>query len=312
MKKGDFLYRQKQRLKYHLAKNEVEKQIAEINRHAERIRVKEASYLIGDLSFELPKNQFDFVFSEFEYFVDNAVRLNGKYKIENGQLVFSWDHLKANISSASELYLIHEIYVNLCYNFMIPGDAHVKVIDIGMNVGMASLFFAGLPFVDAIFSYEPFRPTYELAMANYSLNPGLSGKIHPENYGLGNKHEVVSVPFLASNLGRNTSFTADRGDMNTAPVEQITLKPAGREIQDLLRKYPEDPFVLKIDTEGAEYDILESISATGLPEQIVVIMMEWHHRGPGELEHILLREGFHLVSIRDHKKTGLIYGFRKT
>ena len=81
------------------------------------------------------------------------------------------------------------------------------VIDIGMNVGIASLFFATLPHVEKVYAFEPFKAPYLRAMDNFKLNPALSAKIQAYNFGLSNKFEELDV--LAEEL--RTIGTSVRG-----------------------------------------------------------------------------------------------------
>ncbi len=57
---------------------------------------------------------------------------------DSGDLFLSIDGITIGITSAEEIYIAHEIFVRGVYNFVTTQEA--VVWDIGMNVGIASLF----------------------------------------------------------------------------------------------------------------------------------------------------------------------------
>jgi len=310
VKFNNFIYRQKQRLVYHFTRNPVAKQIAEINRFSEHIRCFEKDYFIKKLSLHLPRSSFDFIFLRFDLFVSNAERLGGKYKVKDNRLLFSWDDFTVHITNAGDLHIINEIFVEKCYKFRLPGTNHVNVIDIGMNVGLASLYFASLPHVTKVFGFEPFKSISELASLNFSLNTDLSSKIFVKNYGLGDQETVLEASYNEINPGISRSIGQSNIMSSNENHELLTIKEADSEINNILKEYVEDDFIIKIDTEGAEYDIMKSLFRTKLNERIKGFMIEWHDHGSEQLEELLLKENFKLFSFSLKKNRGLVYAFR--
>ena len=310
MQFNSFIYRQKQRIKYHLASDKVTKQIAEINRFAERIRIQNRQYYIKEINLTIPEKKFDFIFSQFEIFINNALTLGGTYKIYQNNLIFAWDILTVNINTAGELFIINEIYVKKCYQFRFPPQHNISIIDIGMNVALASLFFASLPYVKEVFAFEPFKPTYKLALQNLAFNEELSSKIHPRNYGLGKKEEIMETYFSRSDSGLNNIYGRIQEPQKDEDLETIEIKNACSEINEILEKQSQSEFIIKIDTEGAEYEIMESIFSKRVSEKIIGFMIEWHNDGSDRLEKLLLMENFKIYSLSLSKNTGLIYAIR--
>src|SRR5688500_18445198 len=154
----DFLYRQHQRIQYHTCHDLTTKRIAEINRFKKIIESSGEGHRVPVLNVVLPLNEFDFIFqdSTFELFFTLPAKLLGHYQIADNRLFLCFADLKLEITSRSELYIINEVYFERCYHFLLPYNEMVHVIDIGMNVGIASLFFAGLAQVKQVHSYEPF------------------------------------------------------------------------------------------------------------------------------------------------------------
>lgn len=70
--------------------------------------------------------------------------------------------------NALEESIFYEIYYNEEYNINCPTNS--IVIDIGLNVGMATLFFANKEFVSKVYAFEPDKNVYEKALYNIGLN----------------------------------------------------------------------------------------------------------------------------------------------
>jgi hypothetical protein len=70
--------------------------------------------------------------------------------------------------------------------------------------------------------------------------------------------------------------------------------------------------VAKIDCEGAEYEIIDSLYHSGKLNAIEAIMMEWHRDGPDHLLRVLTNAGFTVLSCStsDVARQGMIYALR--
>ncbi len=305
----EFLYRQKQRLKYHLSSDNVLKRIAEINAYQPKITISQDKYTIDEINLSLPKGKFDFVFGHvaFNYLINNQKALKGAYELVEDTLYFSFGGIKVAITSASELFIINEIYIELCYNFQIPNDGKITVMDIGMNVGLASLFFASLAQVEEVHAFEPFKPTYRQAEVNFALNPQLSSKVKRYNFGLTNGIKTMEVAYNHGNKGINSTTSNKRLSVDTS-IEKVELKDAANCLSSLCKT--DTHIVLKVDTEGGEYEIFESFSKNGFSKNIKVVMIEWHFLGAGKLEKLLTSEGFICFSLKHGMESGLIYAAR--
>ncbi len=232
---------------------------------------------------------------------------------ENQELVINLDGIKAIIKCEQDLEIIHEIFIQGVYNFIY--DQSLVVIDIGMNTGWASLYFSLRDNVKGVYSFEPFQKTYEEALNNFSLNPKLTDKIHPFNYGISGKEETINVEYdyemkasigvkgLPSNLATNKEKSLE--------TAQILLKSATEVLNPIFSEYPEVEFMGKIDCEGSEYEILESLEKANLLSRFKIIIMEWHEKGPDQLVEYLTKANFTIFSRRPKSKTiGMIYAIR--
>ena len=267
-------------------------------------------YWIIPLRMLLPK-KFEFVLKNhvLEWFLELPKALNGRYDVDDGRMFFKFEDLCIEITSKSELFIIREIFIDRCYHFLMPGNHEAHVVDIGMNVGLASLFFAGLPFVKRVHSFEPFLTTFQMAKNNLANNPKRAQKVNAHNFGLGSTHAEINAPYDSENNGTNTSLVPRLAAIPSIS-EKLKIKPALETLSILFKRFPSENFILKIDTEGAEYEIFRSLFQEKLTPQVKGIMLEWHSQGSEELTDTLTKNGFILTSFRISANSGMIYGFR--
>ena len=69
---------------------------------------------------------------------------------------------------------------------------------------------------------------------------------------------------------------------------------------------------MKMDCEGAEYEIINNLSESGLLKYVCVLMAEWHDAGSDPLTQVLLRNGFVVIESRESsdKRAGMICAMR--
>jgi len=223
----------------------------------------------------------------------------------------SFNGLKFYIESSEEFFIIKEVFIEKDYNLLSNED--MVVFDIGMNIGISSLFFALNKKVSKIYSFEPVLPTYTQAVYNLGLNPNYSNKIEAFNYGLGGSTRVEKVLYNSQAKG-NCGIRLDLSlvlDKDNADEIEIHIKNIGEVLPDLLAKHSQQKKVFKIDCEGAEYEILEKLSELNLLADVDVLLIEWHDKGAKILEDLLLKNNFRIISRYLTSITGMIYAFKK-
>lgn len=233
-------------------------------------------------------------------------------------LVVDTGRFKAFMETAEEICILREVLIGGCYNF--ADQQPLVVLDIGMNVGLASLYFASKPNVVAVHSFEPFEPTFAQAMRNVSLNPVLGAKIEATNIGLAAADGAIKVPYnyhLKGSTGKtgpwNEMMPSGNGGAGIAFTEAVLRTVDCRPVVDsILQKHAGLPVIAKIDCEGAEYEIVEALSQAGLLNRLTGILMEWHKRGPDPLVSTLTQSGFTCLSMNPNNSfVGLIYAVRR-
>ena len=109
-------------------------------------------------------------------------RIGVEFAIGAQEIIATFGPLKLYVTSDEDVTLITDIFINNCYTAYLPRKC--IAIDIGMNVGMVSLAFAGNPMIERVYAFEPFAVPYGRALRNFELNPARSQKIIPYNFGL--------------------------------------------------------------------------------------------------------------------------------
>ncbi len=210
------------------------------------------------------------------------------------------------------LKVVEEIFIDQVYDFKSQGK--YVVCDVGMNVGAASLYFASFENVVKVFGYEPFPLTFQEAKRNLLLNQQLSQKIEIFNYGLGRNEESVNVPVSDSGfLGGTTSlFMIKETDQKKAETISVDIKTISSVINKIKLDHPQCKIILKLDCEGAEYDIISKLSEDNMLQDIFVFMIEYHFLGKSQLREKLLAAGFYVMSPGSEDVTpfGMLYAFK--
>lgn len=199
-----------------------------------------------------------------------------------------------NIFEGDAIVVVEEVFGNGEYHFETSSDC--IVIDIGMNVGLASLYFSTIEQVKHVYSFEPFKPTFDQALFNLKINPQLGSKIYPFNYGLGDKNKELTFEYYPDAPGQMSTVKkiseTHPWRKNKTLSETVTIRDAATEIRTIIEKYPGFKVVLKCDTEGSEKEIFERLDEEHLIPSIDIIMLEFHFSYDKPILNILKRNGF--------------------
>jgi FkbM family methyltransferase len=219
---------------------------------------------------------------------------------ENDRLLCEIEGITVLVRSADEMWILREIFVDGIYDITVNGPA--VIWDVGMNVGIASLYFASRGNARVV-GYEPIAPTYEMALENLALNPSLRDSITAINSGIGgsNRTEIVDYcdelkgsvgllgavadPFLRHsvlNLPANASIRR----------EMLRMEDAVSVLTSIRSAHPHLPIIAKMDCEGAEYEVIDALHRSGDLPSLAALIIEWHRDGPEPLQRHLVEAGF--------------------
>jgi FkbM family methyltransferase len=193
---------------------------------------------------------------------------------------------KAIIRRDKEIRVLDELLVEGVYNM--PFSRPTVVWDIGLNVGLDSIFFASQHNA-VVIGFEPFEKTYKQALRNISLNPSLSDKIHPFNFGISDANYKSTEPNYSSgenHFGPSESNGACNENFKF-DYEQIELRDADDILESIVADYPNHDVVAKINCAGAEYGIITRLFMTGKLNLIDTVILKWHRQKPADAPSII-------------------------
>jgi FkbM family methyltransferase len=201
----------------------------------------------------------------------------------------NWNNKKVYYrSSTSDMTLIYEILLQTKYRseYYLPQKLMPKIIfDIGGNIGITAIYLAKLFPWASIYTFEPMPENFEILQKNIKQYENIKAF----NFGLGSKNGNFKV-YLSSDLENygGVSFYPDT-DGNQ---EESFISCEIKNINEIILKLGiESIDLIKIDTEGAEYDILTTLKENTLRE-VTWIVGELHGNRDFELLNYIESMGF--------------------
>lgn len=230
-------------------------------------------------------------------------------------IFFNNHDIKIIIRNYDSLSTIEDIFSYKVYSFNSESVDDYVIIDIGMNIGIASLYFASFPSVKKVYAYEPFKVNYSLALQNFELNPKISGKINPINAGIDSVSRTIFLPCInEGDVGFGTIEVKNSTNIKTKDSVKIDLIGINEVMKLILKKKSiSEKIYLKLDCEGAEYEIMEALSESGEVNKISAIELEWHYKGVDIFENIFRDNNFQINFSNENKNgyTGIIQAINK-
>lgn len=142
--------------------------------------------------------------------------------------------------------------------YYLPSALDPKVIlDIGSNIGTSILFFHERFPSAKIYGFEPNPETFRLLQTNVASLPS----VQVFNYALGASDANVPVVFDGADFSRFMAKLEDADLMGPLTTIECEVRHAGEVMKNLGVTQAD---LIKIDCEGAEYDVL-----TALPEEML-------------------------------------------
>ena len=249
----------------------------------------------------------------------NALSLSKKggfrfFVNEIGELIAGNKNTQFKINDEEELFILSEVFLEGAYNIVSPTSKKIALIDIGMNVGITSLFFASKENVDKVFSFEPFKPTFSLALQNIALNESYAAKIIASNVGLAKQKTEIYVPYSPKEKGRMGTKGLPKSEGYVASdvrQELMQLNSASEEFLKIKEQIKNHFVICKIDTEGAEYEIISSLYNDNLISVPDVYFIEWHEVKPDDIVAKLKESNYHVIETAiTLLHSGMIYAIK--
>lgn len=186
-------------------------------------------------------------------------------------------------------YLVHEIFMDGCYEM---GDLppHPQIVDVGANIGLASLYFHRRYPDASIRAIEADPDVFPLLDRNLRRNLP-SADVRMDNVAAHDAATSIKLYRHAAKPGRLTTSTdPSRGGPVAVDVPAMPMSSLVGAHVDLL----------KIDIEGAEHRVISELSDAGALDRVDRIVLELHtpQEGSAQADETLDRLRRHGFTVR--------------
>jgi FkbM family methyltransferase len=162
-----------------------------------------------------------------------------------------------DVAEFMTLYVYKEIFVDGCYDYPALAEEEPLIVDIGANTGLFAVRMKQLYPKSRVECYEPFGPNYE-QLSKTLTRSGFDGcRAYKE--GVGATARVEKLYVHPRNLAGHSIYS----DMATS-AEHVEIRLVDlRSVIDRLNGATCS--LLKLDCEGAEYEIIKSLDKNSAP-----------------------------------------------
>jgi FkbM family methyltransferase len=155
-----------------------------------------------------------------------------------------------------------------------------QVIDAGANIGSVAIVLAKTEPSATIYCFEPDEVNFALLNMNIALN-GIHN-IKPFNYALGKKQELIDLYLSKTNFGDHRSVKTSKNALNENSFDISANKVLKVNPYQFLKEtlsLTEPGFIdlIKIDTQGADLEILEACIPLLKKDALVAIEYSPYH-----------------------------------
>lgn len=188
----------------------------------------------------------------------------GEVKLRNG-VSFTYNDIlpKADLSMLAEIWLSHD-YTPDGFDIR-PSDV---VFDIGANNGFFTVFAAKQAIRGIVVAFEPVPFLADRIKNNIQGNNLTNVTLEP--MAVSGANQETSFYLSDAHNGCHSLYKRDISDGNKITVKTVTLEDYCNKSQIKIINH------LKLDCEGAEYEIFQSLSLNFLQTRIEKISMEFH------------------------------------
>ncbi|MGI9089235.1 MAG: FkbM family methyltransferase [Chthoniobacterales bacterium] len=179
-----------------------------------------------------------------------------------------------------ELFLRNAYGRSLDYVASLPAES--VVLDLGGNIGCFSLRAASLNPNIRLHSYEPGPPNLRIFRLNLLANPTLAARIDLHAEAVAGRATTTQWSFDEDNAGGSSLYGRPTG---------VTHPVTVRAFSEILTAIPSAIGLVKIDIEGAEYDVLRETPAEAW-SRVAAFTIELHDDPTGAMTREQARNRF--------------------
>ncbi len=213
----------------------------------------------------LKEFNFSLKIDEAHEFFPRYFPIRDNYRVynKNGQVFVEIGEFTFLLNSLHGIIELFDTFEDKCYEFFDVKDK--VVLDIGGFIGDSAIYFAGKG-AKKVVVYEPNPHIFEIAKQNVKLNK-LTNKIQVIQKAVAKECGVHSFFFIKDHPGESSLYFKLEDALKTQ-VNTVSLSSVIQELGHI--------DLIKIDCEGAEYDILPAAYAEGALKNVDAIVMEVH------------------------------------
>ena len=238
----------------------------------------------------------------------------------DGNILLKFADTSIIVGSQDEFYNVCDVFIDKVYSYFINNARRDIVIDVGMNIGNSSIYFALQTKVDKVYGYESLKKTFMRAERNLRQYIDM-GKVSIFQYGISNENAMRCIGFNVdmtcgqSSLKGVRQYAYDKyrewglAEENNEQSERIEVRKASEVFKPIFNEYPHHNIILKLNCEGEEYGILEELLQSGILGRFKFIMLEWHYKGKEMLLECLENAGFSWWCSEKGTQMGLVYAY---
>jgi len=182
--------------------------------------------------------------------------------------------------------ILKEIYLDKIYDPILNGQKDLTIVDVGANIGLASLKFGRYGFV---YSIEPCKDSFNCLIKTLDSN---DIKYKAYNIALDNK------------CGKATLYQSNNSTMNSLCSTYTNGKNEEIEVWNFKKFFKEAGIkhvdFMKVDVEGTEFRLLCSqdfIDVSPMIDQLVIEIHQWSNQNPGQLYNFLKEQGYSVTKL---------------
>jgi FkbM family methyltransferase len=146
-------------------------------------------------------------------------------------------------------------------------------LDIGSNIGLYSLIAARNSRVNKIYSFEPNLEVTEFLKQNLNFNGATKASVVP--CAISNKSEQIVLKTFANHTGKSSLRLNMEGD---SPDGETIIQAVDHEYLDTLFSNNNEPVAVKIDVEGHEIVVVETLRKAKIWPKVFSVFFEADER----------------------------------